>query len=74
MKQYLILAIAVIVAGAYFFGMRSGRMQCITDSVREQTNEIINISDIQRDTDEKVFNTGVDNIRRVLHTKYTIAD
>ena len=74
MKNYLILAVVVIIAGAYFFGARIGRAKCAVANARAQTNEIINITDIQRDTDEKVFNTGVRDIRRVLCEKYTIAE
>lgn len=74
MKKYLVLAVVAIVAAAYFFGLRIGRMQCAVNSMRAQSNEIINISDIKRNTDEKTFNTGVGDIRRVLHAKYTIAE
>lgn len=74
MKQYLIVAVVIIVAGAYFFGLRIGRMRCAIDSMYAQSNEITNIMDIKRDTDEKVFNTGMRDIRRVLHEKYTIAE
>ncbi len=74
MKNYLILAVVVIIAGAYFFGARIGREKCAVANARTQTNEIINITDIQRNTDEKVFNTGVRDIRRVLCEKYTIAE
>ena len=74
MKNYLILAVVAIIAGAYFFGARIGRAKCAVANARTQTNEIINITDIQRNTDEKVFNTGVRDIRRVLCEKYTIAE
>lgn len=74
MKNYLIGAIAIIVVGAYFFGWRMARTRCELNSVRDQSREIINISNIKRDSDEKVFNTGVGDIRHILHTKYTIAE
>ena len=74
MKQYFILAAVAIVVAAYFFGMRTGRMRCVIDFGRAQSNEIANIMDIKRDTDEKVFNTNVGDIRRVLYEKYTIAE
>ncbi|MBO7509542.1 MAG: hypothetical protein J6T57_04690 [Alphaproteobacteria bacterium] len=74
MKHYLIVAAAVIVAGAYFFGLRIGRMRCVIDFGRTQSGEMTNIMDIKRNTDEKVFNTGVDDIRRVLRERYTIAE
>ena len=74
MKQYLIVAVVIIIAGTYFFGLRIGRARCVIDSMHAQSNEITNIMDIKRDTDEKVFNTGMRDIRRVLHEKYTIAE
>ena len=74
MRKYLIIAVAVIIAGAYFFGTRMGRMKCEMNSVRTNMGEMISVSDIKRDTDEKVFNTGVGDIRHILHTKYTIAE
>lgn len=74
MKNYLILAVAVIVAGAYFFGLGIGRAKCVAANARAQSNEIINITDMQRNTDEKVFNTGVGDIRRIMRAKYTIAE
>ena len=74
MKKYLIIAVAVIVAGACFFGMRIGCTKCETNALRAQSNEMLNITNIKRNTDEVVFNTGVGDIRRVLRAKYTIAD
>ena len=37
MKNYLIIAIAIIVAGAYFFGARIGRMKCQSSARRAET-------------------------------------
>ena len=74
MKKYLIIAAAIIVTGAYFFGLRTGRLQCATNALRAQSAETLNIVNIKRNTDEVVFNTGVGDIRRILHTKYTIAE
>ncbi len=74
MKNYLVVAIAIIVAGAYFFGARIGRMKCQSSAMRAESKEIENIVVIKRNTDEKVFNTGVGDIRHILHTKYTIAE
>ena len=74
MKKYLIIAVVVIITGAYFFGMRIGHMKCATNALRAQSNEILHVTNIKRNTDEVVFNTGVGDIRRILHTKYTIAE
>ncbi|MBO4700964.1 MAG: hypothetical protein J5620_04445 [Alphaproteobacteria bacterium] len=74
MKQYLIIAVTAIVVGAYFFCWRMGRARCELNAVHNQSREMVNVFDIKRNTDEKVFNTGVRDIRRILHTKYTIAE
>lgn len=74
MKNYLIVAVAVIIAGAYFFGTRIGRMKCEVKFLRAQSDEFINIVEVKRNTDEVVFNTNLGDIRRILHKKYTIAE
>ena len=74
MKKYLVMATVAIVAAAYFFGLRIGRMQCAVNAARAQSTEMINISDMKRNADDKTFNTGVGDIRRVLRAKYTIAE
>lgn len=74
MKKYLVGATVIIVAGAYFFGARIARIKCVAAGARAQSNEIINITNTKRATDEKVFNTGMRDVRRILRAKYTIAE
>ena len=73
-KFYLVVAIIFMVMGAYFAGAHVARIKCRADLANAQTTEIINISKIQRNTDDKVFHTGLHDIRRIMHAKYTIAD
>ena len=74
MKIYLIIAVGCIVFGAYEFGLQIARRKCELNAAQNQTNEIVKTISIQRITDEKVYNTGVADIRRVLRNKYTIAE
>ncbi|MBR4806501.1 MAG: hypothetical protein IKZ64_01625 [Alphaproteobacteria bacterium] len=74
MRIYLIIAILCIVGGAYLLGAQVAQRKCELRAAQNQTNEIIQTISIQRKTDEKVYNTGVHDIRRILHTKYTIAE
>lgn len=74
MKIYLIIAVGCIIFGAYEFGLQSARGKCEVKVAQNQTNEIVKTIFIQRASDEKVYHTGVDDIRRILHTKYSIAE
>lgn len=74
MKRYLIVALAIIVVGAYFFGVRVADMRCVTTNARANSDEIIKVINIKRNSDEKGFNTGVRDIRHIMRTKYTIAE
>ena len=74
MKIYLIIAMLGIIIGTYWFGMQIAQKKCEAHVARKQTNEITQAIHIQRKTDEKVYNTGAGDIRRILRTKYTIAE
>ena len=74
MKIYLIFLILALVGGAYFCGGQIAQKKCETHIAQNQTNEITQAIKIQRKADEKVYNTGVGDIRRILRAKYTIAE
>ena len=74
MKIYLIIAVVCIIFGAYEFGLQIARKKCEAQAAQNQTNEIVKTISIQRVSDEKVYHTGVDDIRRILHAKYSIAE
>ena len=73
-KLYLIIAICVTVVGAYFFGINIGNAKCQLKLSRQiqqtQTQDIRN----KRVINDKVYKTGVSDIRRILFDKYTIAE
>jgi len=74
MKVYLIIAVGCIIFGAYEFGLQIAHKKCEVNAAQNQTNEIVKTISIQRISDEKVYHTGVDDIRRILRTKYSIAE
>lgn len=76
MKIYIFLffVFIVVVAGAYWAGERVAMQKCNTHVASvavKQSQEIIKTMGV---INEKTFNTGVRDIRRVLCEKYTIAE
>ncbi|MBR2393141.1 MAG: hypothetical protein IKB05_01480 [Alphaproteobacteria bacterium] len=76
MKTYLFVFMAGVTAifFSYVAGVRLGRQQCRADVAQQsgyvQSETIKIIGDVNAET----FNRGVDDIRHVLHEKYTIAE
>ncbi len=76
MKTYLFIFMAGVTAifFSYIAGVRLGRQQCRADAAQQsgyvQSETIKIIGDVNAET----FNRGVDDIRHVLHEKYTIAE
>ncbi len=78
MNKYLILCVLIIIVGSYFTGNKIAytkcRMQTVTESLKiseqQQKQNIYN----QRIVHDKVYKTGVSDIRHILQSKYTIAD
>ncbi|MBR5903933.1 MAG: hypothetical protein IKZ49_00170 [Alphaproteobacteria bacterium] len=73
-RLYLIGLICTIIIGAYFYGMHVGNSKC---KIQNFQNEIILMkenSNQERIINDKVYKTGVGDIRRILHDKYSIAE
>lgn len=73
-KIYLIVAIVSMVVGAYFMGVRVTQVKCRANVATAQTADMVQFMNLNRISDEKVFNTGMRDIRGILRQKYTIAD
>ena len=74
MKFYLILTVVAIVFCAYFTGRKIAQTECAAHVANANTDAIIKKVNIQRMTNEKVFHTGVRDIRNILRKNYTIAE
>ncbi len=77
-KLYFLVAGCVIVGGAYVCGLNVGDAKCDARITRENLQNIQNLQiesiKTKRTNHEIVYKTGVDDIRRILRDKYTIAE
>ena len=73
-KIYLILKGFGILLCVYIFGIYSGYQKCNAKVATQTYKQQSHVIEIQRKVNAEVFNRGVDDIRNVLHRKYTIAD
>jgi len=73
-KIYFIVAMGAIVIGAYFYGANISDSKCRAKQMQNNLNEIQTIEQHKKEIHDKVYKTGTDDIRRILHDKYTIAD
>lgn len=76
MKIYIFLffVFIVVVAGAYWAGGRLASQKCATQIAEIRAEQqSVNLENMVN-VNEKVFNTGVRDIRRILRTEYTIAE
>lgn len=73
-KIYLMLIGFGVLICVYIFGIYSGYQKCNAKVATQTNNQQSQVIEIQRKVNEEVFNRGVNDIRNVLHRKYTIAD
>ena len=73
-KLYLIGLIGALCTTFYFYGVGIGRYKCEIQNVQHQINTINKVKQQDRVINEKVYKTGVSDIRRILHDKYTISE
>ena len=76
MKLYIFLFFicVVVVAGAYWAGGRVAAQKCNARAAEVAVKQNQEIIKTMVAINEKTFNTGVRDIRRVLREKYTIAE
>ena len=73
-KIYLLLIGFGVLICVYIFGIYAGYQKCNAKFATQTNNQQSHVIEIQRKVNEEVFNRGVNDIRNVLHRKYTIAD
>ena len=73
-RIYCGVLISAFVLGAYFYGLGIGRANCRIQYLnQEQKIQQVNIKN-QRKIHDKVYKTGLSDIRSILRDKYTIAE
>ena len=74
MKIYLILAICGGICGVFIFGYSIGIERCKMQ-MAVTNNEFLQQQTKQREKiNVEIYHTNMRDVRRVLHTKYTIAE
>lgn len=73
-KLYLTILICAIVYGAFFYGKNVGASKCEIQKLHNQIYVIDQNKTKERNINDMVYKTGVRDIRRILHDKYTIAE
>ena len=68
------MLICTMIFGAYFYGAHVGSARCKIQNFQNQMNVIKENKKQERLINEKVYKTGVGDIRDVLFNKYTIAE
>ena len=73
-KIYFIVALGALVLGAYFYGVNTADLKCREKQTQNNLVEIQQIQQSKKEIHEKVYKTGVADIRIILRDKYTIAE
>ena len=63
-----------MVTGAYFYGRTVGISKCEIHNFQNQIETVEQNQIKQRIINDTVYKTGLGDIRRILHDKYTIAE
>ncbi len=73
-RIYIICFVMLVVLGAYAVGGRVAHERCRADATVAMVAEQEKLIKLKEDVNAEVFNRGVDDIRRVLRKRYTIAE
>ncbi len=73
-KVYVILLLCVVLVGTFFYGRNVGVSKCEMQNLQNQINTTEQNQIKERDLNDKVFKTGVADIRHILRDKYSIAE
>lgn len=77
-KIYLLFGFGIVICGAYFYGANVADAKCRAKIAQENLEQIQHVRKQniinKRTTHEIVYKTGMGDIRRILHDKYSIAE
>lgn len=74
MKIYLFAVTTAFFLFAFGCGVRIGALRCARDTAQRAITQQNQTNKTQVTIYEKTMHTGVRDIRRILHEKYTIAE
>lgn len=73
-RIYLMIAVCAMMVGAYFYGDQHGNNKCQMQNLKNRIETNEQIQQNKRHINDKVYKTGVRDIRRILRDKYTISE
>ena len=71
-RIYFIVGASAMIFGAYFYGVNMTNSKCEKKYLQNNLQNIQQTQQKQRVIHDKVYKTGVGDIRRILRDKYTI--
>ena len=71
-KIYVVALFGALCTVFYFYGLNVGKSKCEIKNIQQQINTVQETKQKERIINEKVYKTGVGDIRRILHNEYTI--
>ena len=71
-KIYVVVLFGALCSVFYFYGLNVGKSKCEIKNIKQQINTVQETKQKERIINEKVYKTGVGDIRRILHNEYTI--
>lgn len=73
-KTYLIIAICGLIFAAYTLGASHSTAKCNQRAAQQTINTITTQQIKTEKINAEIYHTGMRDIRRILHEKYTIAE
>ena len=73
-RIYIAALIGAVIFLSYFMGAHVANIKCGERIANANTEQIILNTRIMEQTNETVFHTGADDVRRILREKYTIVE
>ena len=68
------MLMGALILGAYFYGVNITNAKCRETIAQNNLNEIQYTNNNKKEIHDKVYKTGVADIRRILRDKYTIQE
>jgi len=71
---YIIVLVVVCVCGAFIFGAKTANAKCRMQVAQELKQQLEQNIKNNRILNDKIYKTGLSDIRRILQSEYSIAE
>ena len=73
-KLYILIGVCGLLVWAYFSGTSLGRAKCMEHIAAQSAKNSVIQTKKKEKINAEIYSIGVNDIRNILRTKYTIAD